>query len=666
MKRTSIYYFSLAAILAGSFVSCQDDDMGFTKEEIHDAAVMREYVKNFEARYGKIDPNHDWGLGMISNAETRAADVNLNQWYGKYNFAVPGYPDVYYSNTTPTPTLHNTNFRDANGYQDHYTGQNPIGDITDEEIMYVSWWFRTHRYPVSTPLHWTDFWMQSLSRDNDRDADGFIVDNIPLYDSKEIRPQKNDAFSIDQLKVKTFDAPSYDVESNTGYDHIQNFNAGNQNLLNEFDWLPVAESDIYQSYTFENYGDIKVENGKTRAGYDKRTMQLYLSSGTEDFAGHYSNDSKWRYNAQNYEHSIWTTVHLHFVGASGRIYDGYYLGFDYMNYDQGGKQELMMDGYYSNWILKLSPGMPIDNSTHTRRIMCEDLGNTFDFDFDDVVFDVRYIQDQISSGSTITIQAAGGTMPIWVGKKPEKVNGEYDMKYEVHHLLGQSVTDKPINIGSSYTVAPPANYHLPALPAGTAIFDVPIYVYNTKDEILKELSLKAFEKYSKTDETNSGNIPQKFGVPTSVLWMQETEQIENGYSQFASWVRSENENAEWYKTIKNVSLLWGTEGEPSSTAIIGGVSSTVNPVIPVSTAESPTYDIYIRRGTTSQTQKIADRKRKGDSYIVSVPHGGKCVLTGSFKIGDTVYRSHGSDILTIYSTTTITVLGQVYILEETN
>ncbi len=69
MKKTAYYYLSLAAIVAGGLVSCQDENQGFTQDEISYAATQRNYTKNFIAKYGEIDPNHTWGF---DNNVTRA------------------------------------------------------------------------------------------------------------------------------------------------------------------------------------------------------------------------------------------------------------------------------------------------------------------------------------------------------------------------------------------------------------------------------------------------------------------------------------------------------------------------------------------------------------------------------------------------------------------
>lgn len=57
--RPRLFHFLLLSIFSlFTFVSCQDEEFGYTQEEIFRSA----YERNFEAKYGKIDPNQSWDL----------------------------------------------------------------------------------------------------------------------------------------------------------------------------------------------------------------------------------------------------------------------------------------------------------------------------------------------------------------------------------------------------------------------------------------------------------------------------------------------------------------------------------------------------------------------------------------------------------------------------
>ncbi len=72
---TALSFLTVFASL--SFVSCQDEDYGFTKNEIRDAV----YDRNFIAKYGPIDPVQNWDLSRYAvnidkSANTRALPDN--------------------------------------------------------------------------------------------------------------------------------------------------------------------------------------------------------------------------------------------------------------------------------------------------------------------------------------------------------------------------------------------------------------------------------------------------------------------------------------------------------------------------------------------------------------------------------------------------------------
>jgi len=622
--------FAIVAV-AMCAISCSDFDNDFKDSEAYKnhllGETLNEYTSNFEARYGKMDPNHTWGFGnIVGDLATRTQVANKNEWDAQYHLTVPGWPDNYYkSDGTFVEGLYHNSNGTTNSY-DEIEGAVPAGDVTDEEVQYVAWWFRTHRNPNSVEIHWSDFYIQEVCSDIDRDASGNKVNYGTEYEKKngawvQSKYELN-GWGIDQLLVKTLqdepglmtlaldnDVPANYVEE--GYDHIYNFNSGFSDNLESIETVPMT------SPWGENNSNLDAANGYKSASVfagktDKRLIAFYQNSGTEDFKAHYSNDERWRSNFQ--DRNIWVIVHLHFTGASGRVYDGYYLGFDYAFYKEEEFDEnnvckkyqvIYPDGYYSNWIVKICPASPIvttEEGGFSRRIMCEDLGNTYDLDFDDIVFDVTYniTQDQLnaykSSPSsipaegidvTVNLQAAGGTMPIGVGKEIGANGGSY----EAHRMfgLGDDYTT-PVNVAKGAN-APVANYHIKTNSLDPD--DIPIYVYNTKIGQLITLNKSnsgVAGNYSTTVKTN--HAPQKFAVPTSVLWLQEEKQIENGYQYFASWVKNadfKKDNKDWFDdaniTTDGKALLCGTRGSYTYTISSSGSSSSASSdcVVPANT-----------------------------------------------------------------------------------
>lgn len=214
------------------------------------------------------------------------------------------------------------------------------------------------------------------------------------------------------------------------------------------------------------------------------SIMLMQNSGTSSFGYNNSKDGK-----------------MHYKYAIQYINGSYYVGFDFEATGQNSNQKETADGYYADWIVKIFPA----NYLNAKRIIAEDLGATDDFDFNDVVFDVAF-----NGGATIiTLQAAGGTLPLYIGVG--------SVQHEVHSLFGVS-SDVMVNTGL-YNAAPVVF----RLPICNSANDVKILV---KDQTVGLYLLKA----------ESGKAPQKISVPTTYGWTKEREAIDSKYPKFKNWV----------------------------------------------------------------------------------------------------------------------------------
>lgn len=664
MKRTSFFYFSLAAIAIGSMASCQDYDpldentlQKLTAQQEFQA-TLDEYTKNFETRYGGIDINNDWGFSVPTPGKTRGEVINKNEWISRYHLQVPGLPDVYYKKGSENPVTGQYHYLDDTYSSTYDDAKEPGGDVTDEEIQYVSTWFRTHRYPTSIPLHCSDFYIQDISSDNDRDANGYKDNSLSVFEYDETNQQwvKKITYvdaTFDQLAVKTTDNSTTDAN---GFVHTEKFNGSRQNKLHDVETVSMDMNNPFESTL----------NSVT----NNRTIDYFTCARTEDFQVHCSVDDKNRnnYKFDNAEEAtpIWVLVHLHFIGQAPeyRIYDGYYLGFDYAAYKMqadGKKYEIHEpDGYYSNWIVKITPGVP--DPTHydyTRRIMCEDLGNTLDLDFDDVVFDATlnwqsdwYYTPDTEVDVTINLRAAGGTMPIWVGKNP---NNNVNAADEIHYLLGKNPSTTPINVAyptSAPVTASVANYHTKI--KSLDFDDIDIWVYNTvKKEFIKLPKSKYLNNYEHDPDHNESDgdlwyvynknkdarhAPQKFAVPTSVLWMQETKQIETGYPKFGEWAHDHakypvGNSGAWYLADVNSGVICGEVGEnPDIHMPTPGVSSNTGQPGTTSTyLNMLTWDVtpFTNNSDWGTAAVINGTQSGGNSKMFN--HGEKAILMATPK-----------------------------------
>lgn len=585
----NIKHFLSAAAALTMLAACSDYDPGESANAIDltDAEIetIEEYNANFIARYGTPAEGHTWGFGAKGSEDemgTRSVDTGRNNWVYKINetgevqvmttvgsweknswndefhvvytdkfgWKVPGFPssvDGTYR-TANSDDGQNITVWDEEQFQNWVNQQQlnqgadpqptqvkPIGDVTDEEIEYVSWWFRTHEKPTPTTVQLTEYFIQDVSQDYDRESypDG---------------AQKNTSYTnMDYFAVQTSDGI---------WEHNNNFNRAKANPIDAY--APATATDT-----------TALVNSTTT--YPNRTLKYWASEGlyyidestnnyayrtnadayTTSFSYHNSDDNK------DYQRHV--LVHLQFYGPrTGKWYDGYYLAFDYeMHKDsdtnnEGEITDIEADGYYSNWIVKISPANPdfYEPDHQWYRIMCEDLGSTDDYDFNDLVYDVYFTGTNNQYIAHIKVQAAGGTLPIYVGTHTE------DPAREAHQILqggnAKKLNDKlyqPVNVAAGVTANPVEitfemkdnNDNWLTGDAGTDPDYIPILVTSLDNSRKTASGKNTFVLM--TAEKNP--TPQKICIPgNTVRWMKERQQIETSYTNFDKWVTG-GENSEY-------------------------------------------------------------------------------------------------------------------------
>ena len=212
------------------------------------------------------------------------------------------------------------------------------------------------------------------------------------------------------------------------------------------------------------------------------------------------------------------------IEVSESIWGMYFLGFDYEAYKfEGSPDNVARDWYFNDWIIKITPGMI--TKPEPVRIMAEDLGDIGDFDFNDVVIDVYINYNQDWHGADygiIVLQAAGGTMPLYVEANPN------EPAHEVHEEFGVPTTqivNTPDAAGTSVT-RPVALWRF--TPTSANPIDIKLIVENTIENIRYEIG------------SEIGVAPGKFAVPTTVQWSPECVNIETTYPKFVNWVEDQN------------------------------------------------------------------------------------------------------------------------------
>ena len=289
---------------------------------------------------------------------------------------------------------------------------------------------------------------------------------------------------------------------------------------NQMDHLQARDGDHYTHINNFNYGDnqtvmVDEGNGQRYVGITlMKDMSLNGITANNQFG---------------YSES-WGT-------ENGKFYNNYlivqykgewYVGFDFeahkstATHNNGEAMQVNRDWAFTDWIVRISPAVaketpltPATEYDNAKRIMCEDLGAIGDFDFNDVVFDafIGYIAEKGQNGTVITIQCAGGVLPLTVAG------------VEVHSALGVPSGTMVNTSGSEGNVtAEPYTFFT------TETFDysaknIPVVVKDNSGAVL-EINAEV------------GEAPQKFCTSPRTRWAKGRVNIKDAYPQFIDWVHN--------------------------------------------------------------------------------------------------------------------------------
>ena len=527
MSVMNIKHLFLAAASLGVFAACSDYDPGLSENVVDYTDEELELIQEYTANFVE-----------------RYGDIDPNHTWG---FGELGSEDEALSTRGSSPE---GNLWESLGYE-------IPAPITDRERAAVVEAFRNHTQSDTNP-QLTNFFVQQVYKGgweyalvDHNEADYTYPDNTEGNPNYYISSEKMNHLHCGVART----GDQLYNEWDNGYDHIFDFNYGN--------------SDDY--------------NG----------CMLMLNSATTDFYYDNSVDSK-----QHHEYIILTVT---WTEEDGSQHSGAYVGFDFYANGENPNQQCERDWNFDDWIVKIIPGdgNDYDIVTETKqvsrpktvsaRVMCEDLGTTNDFDFNDVVFDVTYTGngnctettvtkkkkgtgEVVSTTTTysdwtvdangwtgqITLLASGGTLPIYV----QNFNGQ---QFECHEtLLGANnpnlkVGEKynPINVGAnvdgieSVTLSPVSGL------TSTNPDNINIYVHapSSEDRSASAQTTIVLPRAQGGQYEDVSAAPQKICVPSGTKWMKESQQIEWTHTYFRNWVNKENDEYNFGR-----SMDWTTQG----------------------------------------------------------------------------------------------------------
>lgn len=559
-----------AALVVGSFASCQDYEP-FDEATVAASVKAREFTDNFVQEFGNMAENHQWGfdlaeiaMGLRSNI-TRAQykqdmDVEAFGWqkvtaiYGKpKNITQHEHDEVYawFTNhkvtwvTTPTEYT-GTSTRDVvNGTAYVINSSYPnYGSLKDYSSNVLG------DYTIGEYVHFHNGWIQHVAENKNPEIVQFTMPNgQPLYmdaSSNFYYESASGVFTrVDSYAQVVTDGSGNPITSDgTGLSLYQDTMDKGSHMDYLYTWGLTADGTgawtehilDFNSASGYGWGNQTTLNGTLVTDADINTWSFSSSTGSA------------------LKHDKYFLVYL-----KGDDYEGYYLGFDYESWGAENNTRIAADGICNDWIIKV--GDAGSNQFNPARIMCEDLGGSFDTDYNDIVYDLTYENSIL----TITVQAAGGTLPIELYYGEKGKGGTLLKKGEVSemHELFNAKLSEPVNVNAPNGVSrTPIVFKLKFNTSNTTDTyyngsENVRYDYYSSDERfdLQKVNIYVYHE-ELADWVTIGNIdgaaPYKICVPGTLKWPFENQHIDWAYPSFKEWVANPT-NLFWAdgKTINN-------------------------------------------------------------------------------------------------------------------
>ena len=459
------------------------------------------YENAFIEKFGEPAPDQTWGFGSADDANggasraiTRTANPNANMWGSDWDVPQP---------------------------------------LTDAQKDIVRRYFQQNKNPQGTAINYTNFFVQDVYKGGT---------NV-TSDSQTTETYKaaNGDVIVGSNKMDKLTAGSDD-------DHINNYNNA-QCSENKKVWNGALNSSDQNDKVFHTDKIMLMVNSKTdcfgyynsMAGKQYNNQYVIISGNTimewarsnnkelngADVSGMFFVGFDFDARIQTYE-----------GGGSNAVNTNQWLGHEVSEGTAGAIQvngkwyiEGGADGYYSDWIVRIKEGVLKCNI----RIIAEDLSASegSDFDFNDVVFDVKY-EYPVWNKTTIILQAAGGKLPLCIGV--------LDKDHEVHKLFGVSLNTM-VNTEDWTAHKDPVTFTIDGQFGSWNINNLPIWVQKGSDWVLLT--------------AHKGKAASKIAVSTDYKWVKELKDISNAYKNFDTYVT--NCTPEWWKDNKDDSLIYNAQ-----------------------------------------------------------------------------------------------------------
>lgn len=174
-------------------------------------------------------------------------------------------------------------------------------------------------------------------------------------------------------------------------------------------------------------------------------------------------------------------------------------------------------------------------------LACEDLGNTGDFDFNDVVFSVTHVAGETTA--IVTPLAAGGTLPIQLYYDGKPIGGEFHSHFEGSKSSEMINTDKITKAADPIVIEVPGDF---------AIGEYADYE-NNENSHFRKFTISINNGETVLTAPKNGAAPQIMCLPANWEWPKEQVNIQEAYPDFGKWGQNYS-NKEWINNKVNGKL----------------------------------------------------------------------------------------------------------------
>lgn len=555
-----------ACVMALTFNSCQDYEYGFTENEIHQVALQRNYKEEFHKQFPEVDPNHTWMYEPVQTFVTDNGSAATRAGISE--------PVIQDFSANKDSALHiDANLVDA------------ILDYMGEAQNNYSKVTKSFEYLAVTETTydiWPVLWGEKFCKENYIgiyvvNSDGSIKDlgtlwsdtyeNVLMGYKDQTQKIKNSTRPVNRdtskgWNDKTLPTMSYEKDvtcpacGGTG----KNWRGRACGTCNGTGKITQTDKVNPEYYLFPHY-KVTMPAG-TKWGIYLKTRKLQNSTPTVTW---YSNP---RYNNGNDGKNLSNVIAagtFTFGGVTYCCFEDAPCGIDNTGFGWSVSGYEGFDHDYNDFMLRITP-RPIESTYNSSeaRVMCEDLGGTFDWDFNDIVYDLKFEQGMgngIPATITITLQAVGGTLPIHMFYETEDLG-------ELHELLGNQKMNeegrfKPINVSggqkTNAKVIKKINLGKEKMEDGydfrQIVHQISIGVcenhYTTRATTRAGETTSAISESSHTinfPNANGDKAPQCFMSSVGTEWPDECVNITKKYTMFNDWVKNQGPNNDWSKT----------------------------------------------------------------------------------------------------------------------